>query len=215
MTSAIDAAPAKPAFRLTRGIAGARTRRRPRVADRRLGSVCPQRCSAAGAAAGAERGAACARRLGVRLRRDHADLFRALAARRARQRASRIRRLCAGEPARHPCRRRHRLVAPVRENAGADAADAASDSAGVLDSARHHLVRHRRQAGDLPGLPRRVLSRPDEHHSRREDGRSQSRACRRDDGREPAADADRYRASRGIAVDFLRACASRSDRPGC
>ena len=55
--------------------------------------------------------------------------------------------------------------------------------AGLLDTARHHLVRHRQQAGDLPGFSRRVLSRIDEYHPWREDGRSQPRTRRSHDGR--------------------------------
>ncbi|MFK4621311.1 hypothetical protein ABIF50_004617 [Bradyrhizobium diazoefficiens] len=204
MTSVIDAAPAKPAFRLTRAFQG-------------LERVVVPALLIAGWEAFARSGM-----LPTALLPAPSAVLHALGdwvfgfdettqtysghwlRRCARQRSSRLRRLCAGKRARHSRWRRHRLVAPVREDAGADAADAAADPAGVLDSAGHHLVRHRRQARDLPRLPRRLLSRADEQHSRGEDRGPQSRACRRDDGRKPAADVDRYRAAGGAALDLRR-----------
>ena len=148
--------------------------------------------------------AARAGRLGLRLRRDDADLFRSLDARRFGQRAAGFRRLRSGECIGHPGRCRHRLVPCLREDPRTHAADVATHSTGLLDTARHHLVRHRQQAGDLPGFSRRVLSRPDEYHPWRENGRSQPRTGRSHDGSYRAPAADRHRVSRGTAFHFLR-----------
>src|SRR5216684_2232729 len=58
-----------------------------------------------------------------------------------------------------------RLVQADRDHHRADLTGFASDTTGVVDSSRHHLVWHCQQAGDLPGISRLVFPDPARHHS--------------------------------------------------
>ena len=121
-----------------------------------LGDILPVRRAAAEPAPAALGRPARPGRLDLRDRRKHAGLLGHLGptpspARGASSSASASRRWPASR------RDRDRVVALRREGDRADAPDAAADPAGLLDSPGHHLVRHRRQAGDLPRVPRGLL----------------------------------------------------------